>query len=198
MILVFVAAATIGMLVSVISVWLVARYGGRVGLLDVPNQRSSHVASTPRGGGLGILAGIAAGIIVFSAAGMPPTQPLRSLLVAAAAIAILGAMDDVRSIPAQLRLVVQLAVAIGVVAFVGAIPRLPLPPPLDLTLYWLSWPLTVLWLVGVTNFFNFMDGIDGLAGGQAIVSCIGIVIAGWSLQAAEFAGVLAASTVGFL
>jgi UDP-N-acetylmuramyl pentapeptide phosphotransferase/UDP-N-acetylglucosamine-1-phosphate transferase len=198
MIVVFVAAAITGLAVSATVVWSVARYGAHVGLLDVPNQRSSHLASTPRGGGVGVLAGVAAGVLVFAAAGMPPTQPLRMLLLGVAMVAALGAMDDVRSIPAQLRLIVQLAVAIVVVAVVGAVPRLPLPPPLDLPLHWLASPLTVLWLVGVTNFYNFMDGIDGLAGGQAIASSIGIAIAGWSLQASQFATVLAVATAGFL
>jgi glycosyltransferase WbpL len=198
MILVFVAAASTGLSVSATVVWLVARYGAHVGLLDVPNQRSSHLASTPRGGGLGVVCGVGAGVLVFSIAGIPPNQPLRVVLLGVAIVAVLGAIDDVRSIPAPLRLIVQLAAAMMVVAMLGAVPRLPLPPPLDLPLYWLSSPLTVLWLVGVTNFYNFMDGIDGLAGGQAIVSCLGIVIAAWSLQAIQFAVILAASTAGFL
>ena len=198
MILAFTAAAIAGLAVSAIVVWLVARYGARIGLLDVPNERSYHMASTPLGGGLGILAGVAAGIIVFVAFGMPPTRSLGWLLAGAATMAVLGAMDDFRSIPARVRLLVQLAVAIVVVSQLGPVPRLPLPPPLDLPLAWLAWPLTILWLMGVTNFYNFMDGIDGLAGGQAIVSCIGIVIAGWSLQAIQFSVVLAASTVSFV
>ena len=198
MILVFVAAAITGLVVSAAIVWLVARYGAHVGLLDVPNERSHHTASTPRGGGVGILAGVAAGILVFSVFGMPPTRPLGWLLTGAATMAALGAMDDIRSIRARIRLMVQLAVAIVVVGALGPVPRLPLPAPLDLPLYWLAWPLTILWLMGVTNFYNFMDGIDGLAGGQAIVSCIGVVIAGWSAQALQFAVMLAASTAGFL
>jgi Fuc2NAc and GlcNAc transferase len=198
MILAFTAAAIAGLIVSALIVWFVARYGARIGLLDVPNERSYHMASTPRGGGVGILAGVAAGILVFSVFGMPPTRPLGWLLTGAATMAVLGAMDDIRSIPARIRLMVQLAVAIMVVGALGAVPRLPLPPPLDLPLYWLAWPLTILWLMGVTNFYNFMDGLDGLAGSQAIVSCIGIVIAGWSLQAIQFSAVLAASTFGFV
>src|SRR2546423_1503225 len=70
--------------------------------------------------------------------------------------------------------------------------------PWDLPLGWVAWPFTILWLMGVTNFYNFMDGIDGLAGGQVVASCVGIAIAGWTLGAVEFAVVLASSTIGFL
>ncbi len=97
MILAFAAVAITGLAVSIMVVWLVARYGARVGLLDVPNQRSSHSASIPRGGGVGVLAGVAAGILVFSVAGMPPTRPLGWLLLGAATMAALGAIDDVHS-----------------------------------------------------------------------------------------------------
>jgi UDP-N-acetylmuramyl pentapeptide phosphotransferase/UDP-N-acetylglucosamine-1-phosphate transferase len=89
-------------------------------------------------------------------------------------------------------------IAIAIVASIGAIQRLPLPTPLDVPLGWLGWPLTVLWLVAVTNFFNFMDGLDGLAGGQAIASCLGVAIASWTLGAQQLSAVFAFATLGFM
>jgi glycosyltransferase WbpL len=179
-------------------VLLVARNASRLGLLDIPNERSSHQSSTPRGGGLGILAGVAAGLLVLLASGIRLDRDLGVLLAGTAVIAVVGAIDDLRSIRARYRLVAQIAAAIAVAILLGGVDRLPLPPPLDLPLGWLAIPLIVVWLVGVTNFYNFMDGIDGLAAGQAVASCVGVVVAVWSAGAVELAGLLAAAAFGFL
>jgi Fuc2NAc and GlcNAc transferase len=194
----FAVAAVVAFGVAAGVAWLVARNASRLGLLDVPNERSSHQSSTPRGGGIGIVAGTAAGMLLFIAAGIPLGLDLWVLLAGTAAMAALGAIDDRRSVPARYRLLIQLAVAVGVVVLIGGVDRLPLPPPLDLPLGWLAAPLAVVWLVTVTNFYNFMDGIDGLAGGQAVASCVGVAIAVWSAGAVELAVVLAAASIGFL
>ena len=183
---------------AVACTFLVTKNARRLGLLDVPNARSSHTASTPRGGGLGIAAGAATGMVLLAAFGTAPSRQLEVLLVGAAIIAALGAIDDLHPLRARYRLVVQLLVAGAVVVSLGGVGRLPLPSPLDVSVGWLEGPLAVVWLVTVTNFFNFMDGIDGLAGGQAVASCIGVAVGAWSLGASQFALVLAASAVGFL
>jgi glycosyltransferase WbpL len=198
MIPVFTAAAIAGLGVSLTVTWLIARNASKLRLMDVPNQRSSHLAATPRGGGIGIVAGLGTGMLVFAAAGIPPSRELDLLMLAAAAVAILGLFDDLLSIPAHIRLLVQLAIASAILIALGVVGRLPLPKPFDVPLGWIAWPFGILWLMGVANFYNFMDGIDGLAGGQAVASCVGIAIAGWTLGAVEFAVVLGASTIGFL
>ena len=184
--------------VAATTAWLLARNATRLGLLDVPNERSSHATTTPRGGGLGIVAGVATGIIFLGAVGVPLDRNLGILLAGTAVLAALGMIDDIRSVPAVYRLAVQLAVAVAVVALIGGVDRLPLPPPLDLPIGWLGVPLSVVWLVTVTNFYNFMDGIDGLAAGQGFASCAGVIIGIWSGGAVELAGVLAAACLGFL
>jgi UDP-N-acetylmuramyl pentapeptide phosphotransferase/UDP-N-acetylglucosamine-1-phosphate transferase len=194
----FAAAAIAGLAISTMVTWLIARNANKLGLIDVPNQRSSHLAATPRGGGLGIVAGVGTGMLVFAAAGYPPGRALSLLLIATAAVATLGAFDDLRPLPAGFRLLGQLVVAIAIVIVLGTVGRLPLPKPLDLPLGWVAWPFTILWLMGATNFYNFMDGIDGLAGGQSVASCVGIAVAGWALGSVEFAVVLASSSVGFV
>lgn len=198
MITAFVVAAVLGFAVAAGTAWLVARNATRLGLLDVPNERSSHSATTPRGGGIGIVAGVAAGVIYLGAVGIPVDRNLGVLLAGAAVLAALGVVDDRRSVPARYRLVVQLVVAVAVVVLIGGVDRLPLPSPLDLPIGWLGFPLAVVWLVAVTNFYNFMDGIDGLAGGQGFASCAGVIIGIWSAGAVELAVVLAAACLGFL
>jgi Fuc2NAc and GlcNAc transferase len=194
----FAFAAVTGFGVAFGVAWLVARNASKLGLLDVPNERSSHRTSTPRGGGIGIIAGVAAGLLVLVASGIRLDRNLEVLLGGAVAIAVLGAIDDRRSIRARYRIAVQLAVAIAVVILIGGVPRLPLPPPLDISIGLLATPVAVLWLVGVTNFYNFMDGIDGLAAAQAVASCAGVVLAVWAAGAVELAFVLAAAAIGFL
>jgi Fuc2NAc and GlcNAc transferase len=141
---------------------------------------------------------VAAGVIYLSAVGIPLDRNLGVLLAGAAVLAVLGLIDDRRSVPTRYRLVVQLVVAVAVVVLIGGVDRLPLPPPLDLPIGWLGYPLAVVWLVAVTNFYNFMDGIDGLAGGQGFASCAGVIIGIWSAGAVELAVVLAAACLGFL
>jgi Fuc2NAc and GlcNAc transferase len=194
----FVAAAVIAFVVAAGVAWLVARNAAKLGLLDVPNERSSHESVTPRGGGIGLLAGAGAGILFLTASGIPLGRDLGVLLAGTAAIAVLGAIDDRRSIPARYRFGVQLTVAIVVVVLIGGPGRLPLPPPLDLPIGWLGVPLAVAWMITVTNFYNFMDGIDGLATGQGFASCAGVIIGVWALGAVELATVLAAACIGFL
>jgi Fuc2NAc and GlcNAc transferase len=194
----FAVAVVLGFAVAAATVWLVARNAARLGLIDVPNERSSHLSPMPRGGGIGIIAGVAAGLIYLSAVGIPLDRNLGVLLAGAAVLAALGVIDDRRSVPVRYRLLVQLVVAVALVAVVGGVDRLPLPPPLDLPIGWVGLPLAVVWLVTVTNFYNFMDGIDGLAGGQGFASCAGVIIGIWSTGAVELAVVLAAACLGFL
>jgi Fuc2NAc and GlcNAc transferase len=191
-------AALVALVVAAGVAWLVARNAAPLGLLDVPNERSSHQLATPRGGGIGIVAGVLAGTLALAAAGIRPGLDLAILLVGIVAMAALGAVDDRRSVPVRVRLLIQLAIAIVVVVLIGGIGRLPLPPPLDVPIGLLATPLAIAWLATVTNFYNFMDGIDGLAGGQAIASCAGVAIAAWSFGAVQLALVMAAASLGFL
>jgi Fuc2NAc and GlcNAc transferase len=189
-----IAALVVGMGVS----WLISHYAGRLGLLDIPNARSSHRTPTPRGGGLGVIAGVLVGFVVMAFYGVYVSRDVAIVLAAWLLIAILGVVDDLRQIGIGYRLAMQAVVAIALVILIGGVNRLPLPPPADLPVGLLGLPLTVLWVVVVTNFYNFMDGIDGLAGGQAIASCVGIALASWTLATTDLAIVLAAASLGFL
>ena len=131
---------------------------GRIGLHDVPNARSSHAATTPRGGGLAALAGIAAGTLSGSAG-------LTAWLVVGAALALgaIGLVDDVRSLPSSVRLLAQLVVggAVGVgLALAGASGRADL----------LVVAVTTLAVAAYVNAFNFMDGVNGISALNTLVA----------------------------
>jgi UDP-N-acetylmuramyl pentapeptide phosphotransferase/UDP-N-acetylglucosamine-1-phosphate transferase len=198
MINVFVIALTASLAAATVVTALIVRYASRLKLMDIPNPRSSHLVPAPTGGGLGIVAGVAVGLLVFGFSSVPFNRQLGAVLIGSATIASLGALDDLRPVSIRLRLVTQTAVAIAVLTQVGSVGRLPLPAPLDLSLGWLAWPLSIVWLVGVTNFFNFMDGIDGLAGGQAVASFCGVAVAAWSFSAVQLAAIAIPATIGFL
>jgi Fuc2NAc and GlcNAc transferase len=144
---------------------LIRRGAGRVALLDIPNQRSSHTTPTPRGGGLAIAGAFTLGTIglVASApldqAGFPLLLLLTSLLVAG-----VGLWDDLRQLSAGRRILVHLLAALLLVwGLCRGGPESWALEPLAL-LGGLGLVLVVVWSL---NLFNFMDGIDGLAAGEA-------------------------------
>jgi Fuc2NAc and GlcNAc transferase len=177
---------------------ILSKLAPRIGMIDTPNPRSSHVRPTPRGGGLGVIAGVAVGVAVLSIFGPTLGNRLSWLLIGSVAIAAVGLIDDLRRAPAILRLLLHVLIATGVSAALGGVTNLPLPAPLDVPTGPLAIPLGALWLASVTNFYNFMDGIDGLAAGQAAVSCFGVAIAAWSHDVVAFAIIVVASCAGFL
>jgi UDP-N-acetylmuramyl pentapeptide phosphotransferase/UDP-N-acetylglucosamine-1-phosphate transferase len=189
------------MLVPVAAAFLVSAFGAEAFrrwalarlVLDIPNQRSSHRVPTPRGGGVGIVAGFLAGLLVWLVLLGGSLSP-RALgwLCGALIVAGVSFLDDLRPLPAWLRLGVHLLAA-GLLTIVGVQER---EQPLLLAI-----PLAFAWIVLVTNIYNFMDGIDGLAGAQAIVAGIALAVAGWLVGnplVMAAASLLAAASAGFL
>lgn len=192
------AAAASYLLVGLTRRWLLSR-----SILDIPNQRSSHAVPTPRGGGLAVVALVLLTALVWSAL----TQNWRQGLVFSAAglvIAVVGWLDDVRSLPARLRFLVQGLAALLCVFGLGYFRSIDIPLLGELRLGWVGLPITILWIVGLTNAFNFMDGLDGITGGVAAAAGLG-----WALLSALTPGlrsdlafwlalVTAAASIGFL
>ena len=132
----------------------------RWGVVDVPNHRSSHARPVPRGGGLGVIAGAAVGLVVAR-----PDAVLAVGLVGALVLAAVGFTDDLRSLSAAWRLAAQL-----VVSAVAAGLLLLGERDFTITAAVAVVCLGTLWLSGYVNVFNFMDGSNGLAGLNAAVA----------------------------
>jgi UDP-N-acetylmuramyl pentapeptide phosphotransferase/UDP-N-acetylglucosamine-1-phosphate transferase len=160
--------------------------------LDVPNQRSSHTRPIPRGGGLVIVGGFLIGLGVWQQAGGGLSPRALGWLAGALLVAGVSFLDDLHPLPAIPRLVTH-ALGAVVLTVVGVQDReLPLIVAL---------PLAFVWVALVTNVYNFMDGIDGLATSQAIVVGVATAIAGTLVGnplVATGAGLLAAASAGFL
>lgn len=170
-----------------------AGWARRRDLLDVPNPRSSHVVATPRTGGPAFVLGLLAGLAVSAFLGEAFSPEGWLIVAGASALALLGLVDDVRSLPAWTRLLIQSGIAVLLV--MGLPERATIEPA------WLAGALTVAWVVALTNAYNFMDGIDGIAAGQAIVAGLGWVAVGAVIGSRDVVllGLLLASApAGFL
>ncbi|MBQ41435.1 MAG: hypothetical protein CME15_03155 [Gemmatimonadetes bacterium] len=202
-VLLFCAAGAAAVTAAAAATWLVLLAARRWSILDRPNQRSSHVLPTPTLGGLGIAAGLWAGLAVLlcGQTALPPGTGWA--LAAVTGIFLIAALDESkRSMRVGEKLLLQI-LAVAVWMSVGG-PRLEW-----ITLPWLGrlelvgpWSpgITALWFVSLCNICNFMDGIDGIAATESIcVGCwaaVSLVVAGSS--AAGLPLVLAGASLGFL
>lgn len=142
-------------------------FARRSGILDIPNQRSSHQRATPRGGGLAVVVVVQCAVIALFAVNDLPANLFVALIVGGTMVAAVGFIDDIFGLAATWRFLVH-----GVAASVAV---LVLDGPGDvqvgttvINLGWAGIAIAVLLVVWLVNLFNFMDGIDGIAGVEAI------------------------------
>jgi len=172
-------------------------------MLDIPNVRSSHTRPTPRGGGLGIVVSVLAGIwgLFFFRILSVPFAEIGALSLGAGLVALAGWIDDSRGLSYRQRLVVQVIGAAIVMVAIGHYQTVAVPLFGEIDLALLGVPLTFFWITGLTNAYNFMDGIDGIAGGQAVAAGLGWMLLGLTGDQpfAALPGILlAAAGLGFL
>lgn len=159
---------------------LTLRAARRAAIIDVPNERSSHSVPTPRGGGLAIVAVLSAVLflMLFSVDAAEGFFVILAWLLAGVFLAAFSFVDDVRPVSALIRLPLQALTAAAVLWTVGGWPVLEIPGMPVVAWGALGWLLLLLWIVGLANVYNFMDGIDGIAGTQAVVAGLGWALAG--------------------
>jgi Fuc2NAc and GlcNAc transferase len=173
----------------------------RVGQLDVPNARSSHSRPTPRGGGIAIVLASILAWTALVALGAISVRLYAVLLVTGLAVATVGFVDDRRGLSAGVRILVHVAVAALVVASMGGLDRLHWKGEV-IHLGWVGSVTTATAIVWFINLFNFMDGIDGLAGSEALFVCAAasamLCFTAGDSGLVYVAACLAASAAGFL
>jgi UDP-N-acetylmuramyl pentapeptide phosphotransferase/UDP-N-acetylglucosamine-1-phosphate transferase len=175
---------------------LLTRWARRHDFLDIPNPRSSHVVATPRIGGVAIIASVILGVAVLEAAGSGLGREAMVVLAAALAIATIGLVDDFKPLSAVSRLVFQVAVGACVVLAIEPAAIREITAGSAVTSC-----LAVFWIVAVTNAYNFMDGIDGIAGAEAFVAGLGwtaVALLTGSPNLAALGLILAGASAGFL
>jgi Fuc2NAc and GlcNAc transferase len=171
------------------------------GVLDLPNERSSHEHATPRGGGASIVLVVSIAAVVLAARGALDSHLALALLVGGAAVATVGFLDDREALPPGVRLIVHLAAATWAVIRLGGLPPLQIGDQV-VQLGLAGDVLAVLGIVWTLNLFNFMDGIDGIAASEAIFVALGGALLTPSLVNGPGVGfaalVFAAACGGFL
>jgi len=172
-------------------------------MLDVPNVRSLHTWPIPRGGGVGIVLVVLAGTwgLFFSRILSAPWREIAAFSLGGGIVALAGWLDDMHHLSTHVRLIVQAVSSIIILIAVGYFSAAPVPIIGEIRLNSIGIPFTLIWIVGLTNAYNFMDGVDGMAAGQAVVAGLGWTIMGFASGCA-FVGLmgvlLAASSLGFL
>lgn len=165
---------------SAIIVDLVIIMATRYRLVDLPNRRSAHALPTARGGGIAIVITMVAATIAAAFRWPGIALPLMlGALTPALVIAWVGVLDDMQPLRASLRLFIHIGVAVAITGVLGPIHAIAIPGMPEIELGRAAWPITVLWIVGLTNAFNFMDGIDGMAALGAVT--VGLAVAAISL-----------------
>ena len=192
--------ALLTLAVSLVATGMVRRFALEGKLIDYPNDRSSHTVPTPRGGGLGILVAIATGMVVAGAAQAIPLWTGVTLFAGMSVLGMIGWVDDARGVPPLIRLVLHLIVGGLTVFFVGGFPTLLLGD-VEVELGIFGSVIATVGVMWAINLFNFMDGIDGIAGSQAVlifgVSGILLLVQG-SFALCLLAVIFASASLGFL
>ncbi len=191
-------SALLAVAVALAAAPVAVRVGRRQGWLDEPDDRKRHSASVPVTGGCVVFGGLAAGCFAafflngFDAAGLR----VASFLAAVAIVFAVGLLEDLRGCTVAGRLLAQgaaacLVVALLPVAHIGSVEIWPLAGSM----------LAVIWLVGMTNAINFLDGLDGLAAGVACIVAGSLAVLG-AIQgdaiSTAVAAALCAACAGFL
>ena len=169
-------------------------------LIDIPNERSSHSQPKPRGGGIMIVLITLIGVLGLLLIGPARSMSLLTFLICGGIIAFVGWIDDMRSLSTTLRLAIQVLCALVSILGIGYFDKLTVGNS-AFSFGLVGILFTIIWIVGLTNAYNFMDGIDGIAGGQAVVG--GLAWLGFGLiqqvPIVSIIGLLiASSSLGFL
>jgi len=179
----------------------IRRWAVPLRLLDQPTQRSMHSQVTPRGGGIAIVAVTLIGLAVVANFGTLADWPaFGGYLAGAMLIVAVSLVDDFRPLPAGLRLAAQVIAAAFVAAGFISQSGLLVPAGHSVTIS-IVIGAGLLWIVGLTNAYNFMDGIDGLAATQGVVAGLGWAILGRATDQSSLAYLglfVAAGCTGFL
>ena len=150
--------------------YVMARY---VRVMDVPNDRSSHTQPVPKSGGIAIVATFVIGsLIIYFVADVARIENryFWGYVIAAVLLATVSFIDDVGQKAFTAKLVTQVLCVSVALASDLVLTRLAIPPWGEVPLGWTGYVLTFLWILGLTNTYNFMDGLDGLAGGVAVIA----------------------------
>ena len=196
------AALIAAMAISLAMCPLVKSFAYKVGAIDVPkDNRRMHKVPIPRLGGLAIFLGFIVSILLFAEV----DRQMQGILLGAVIIVVLGVVDDIVALRASLKFIVQILAALVPVFHGVVVQVLSNPIAFAEQAYWdlgvFAIPLTVIWIVGVTNSVNLIDGLDGLANGVSIICALTMLIISLLVSETAVAIIMAAlvgACIGFM
>ncbi len=187
--------------VSLATTPFVKKLAYKIGAVDIPEERKVHDHPIPRMGGLAIFYGF---LIAILSCSVVDTQ-LKGILIGSLIIVALGIVDDVKQLCAKIKFLIQIVTAVIVVCHGVVIEYVSVPEFVNesgiLSLGVFAIPITILWIVGVTNAVNLIDGLDGLAVGVSSIATFSlffIAILAGEMQVAIITAALAGGCLGFL
>jgi UDP-GlcNAc:undecaprenyl-phosphate GlcNAc-1-phosphate transferase len=192
------AAFALGLALALLLNGPAARVAARLGAVDRPGGRRVLVGVIPLGGGLALLAGAVLPVVLLADR---LGHPMRAILAGACLCALVGFADDVYDLPVVAKFAAQVGVAIVPVAAGVSIDHVTLPFLQPFSTGFVQYPLTIIWIVGLMNVLNFVDGMDGLAAGVGAISAATFCVLALSLgriQPALIVAALAGACIGFL
>lgn len=182
---------------------MVISFSKKEGLVDIPNERKIHTKPISRIGGVAIWGSTMLTFLCLVLMSYYPYGKLMSgILLGSSLMFLLGLIDDVYCLGAKFKLLIQISIATIVYLLGVQINNLPFFGGIDLE-WWLSYPITLMWIVGISNAVNFIDGVDGLAGSVVTVNAITLAILAITLSppnpiSALIGFILAGSMLAFL
>lgn len=194
----YIFAWGLALAIALVATPLVKELALRIGAVDVPNERKVHRGVMPRLGGLAIYLSFVVGFLLF----VPKTSIAWGIFLGGSIIALVGALDDRFQLSPKAKLLGQLVAALVVVAFGLRVTFINLPFDEGFSIGWLlSIPVTMVWIVAVTNAVNLIDGLDGLAAGVSAIATATLLVVSLLMGntfVALLCAVLLGATMGFL
>ncbi len=195
-------AYAVAFVIGLLACWLLTPYvrklSIRLGAIDAPDSRKVHTNPVPRMGGLAIYAGFVIAVLCS----MHVTREIIGLLLGGSLIVVIGVLDDIYQMPARVKLLGQVVAASVPVLFGIQIEWLNNPISGGyMYMDHLSVPVTILWVVGMTNALNLIDGLDGLAAGVSLIASVTVIIVAVQngfYPIAVLTAALAGSTLAFI
>lgn len=211
----FISAFILSLVITALITPIVKKIAEKYGFMDKPAERKVHKHPIPLGGGVAVYIGFfltvlllflfvfsVAGKSIFSVNSIKTTKYITGLIICGTIILIIGLIDDKKVIPAKVKFLFQIGIALILYYFGFSIDYINLPGE---KIFYLnkamSLGISLLWIVGLTNALNFLDGLDGLLAGITVISSVSFAILTASqgqLMVTIFMLILAGSALGFL
>lgn len=182
---------------SILLTPLVKKLAFAIGATDKPNHRKVHQKIMPRLGGLAIFISFIIGILFLR----PQEEYSLYIIIGSFIIIITGVLDDMFELSAKVKLIGQVAAAVAVVLGGVQLEFITVPIIGQIEFGFLSIPLTIIWILAITNAINLIDGLDGLAAGVssiALITISGMALLMGDIYVMSISLIVLGSTLGFL